>query len=272
MSTSDTYGCEEWEFFLHGYMDGELDAAHALRFEEHAACCASCSAAMRKLQALRRTIGQANVSWSAPETLRERVLSAIALEETTSSGIASSLLAADRVPRRLSWEMALDVLRRWSLVPSLAVLAASLLLVATPPDPNPRLQGELVSNHVRSLLADHLTDVATSDQHAVKPWFSGRIEFSPPVIDLTSQGFPLLGGRVDYVGGRVVAALIYRRNGHIINLFVWPALGAPSPAVSRDGYNLINWTQAGLDFWAVSDLNVAELRDFQEHLSESTPR
>jgi anti-sigma factor RsiW len=138
------------------------------------------------------------------------------------------------------------------------------------PAPGPSLEDQLVSSHVHSMLANHLTDVLTSDQHTVKPWFNGKIDFSPPVVDLKDKGFPLVGGRVDYLNGRVVATLIYRRSGHVINLFIWPSNGTPVPASERDGYNLENWTQAGLDFWAVSDTSPGELKKFQQDFSEAT--
>jgi anti-sigma factor RsiW len=256
--------CSDWEPLLHAFVDGELDAVHSLRCEQHLAGCPACAAEVNKLEAIRRTIGQANARYPVPDALRSRILSAMALESMGGT-------APPHVVRRSSSDI-LDLIRRWSFIPSLAVLAASLFIVLMPPDVAPRLPDELIASHVRSLLADHLTDVATSDQHTVKPWFSGKIDFSPPVMDLTPRGFPLVGGRVDYVGGRTVAALIYQRNGHIINVFVWPAASPSNAAASHEGYNLINWTQAGLNFWVVSDLNTVELREFQEAFTEAAPR
>jgi anti-sigma factor RsiW len=136
---------------------------------------------------------------------------------------------------------------------------------------------EVVASHVRSLLVDHLTDVATSDQHTVKPWFNGKIDFAPPVVDLAREGFPLAGGRVDYIGGRVVAALVYKRQSHVINLFVWPASSDGATATvrttaSRDGYNLENWRVGGLNFWAVSDGNADDLARFRDAFSNQTSK
>ena len=190
--------CPEWRLRLHGLVDGELDAAHAIEIERHLASCAGCAAELRTLEALRRTLRRDDVRWPVPEGLRERVIA-----------IADG--AAGATPRPVvRWgalQAAFDYLRAWSLVPSAAMLAAALFLVFSPGQDR-SLQDELVASHVRSLLADHLTDVATSNRHTVKPWFAGRVDYSPPVVDLAAQGFPLVGGRVDYVGGRVVAVLV----------------------------------------------------------------
>jgi anti-sigma factor RsiW len=133
------------------------------------------------------------------------------------------------------------------------------------------LADEIVSGHIRSLAATHLYDVQSTDQHTVKPWFAGKLSFSPPVKDLAEQGFPLLGGRLDYLGRRQVAALIYRHSQHIINLFVWPAPDQPSPVAAgpaEQGYNTLHWSQDGMDFWAVSDVNQADLQSFADHFRD----
>jgi anti-sigma factor RsiW len=142
--------------------------------------------------------------------------------------------------------------------------------VLTPVADRASMSDEILASHVRSLLVDHLTDVATSDQHTVKPWFNGKIDFAPPVVDLAGEGFPLVGGRVDYIGGRVVAALVYRRQAHIINVFVWPAAAGAPTSSSRDGYNIRSWSEGGLTWWAVSDASAADVGRFQELLVEGS--
>ena len=256
--------CPEWRLRLHGFVDGELDAAHALQIEDHVAGCDGCAAEVLSLRSLRAAVGADGVRWPAPEALRARVEAAIAAET----------LAAAPAPARV-WQArlraALSFIGRWSFLPSGAAVAAALFLVLSPHG-NTNLEGDLVASHVRSLLADHLTDVASSDHHTVKPWFAGKVDFSPPVVDLAARGFPLLGGRVDYVGDRVVAVLIYRRNGHTINLFVWPDATTAHGALEREGYSMLNWSQAGLTFWAVSDLNPVELAEFRDDLAAATPQ
>jgi anti-sigma factor RsiW len=173
----------------------------------------------------------------------------------------------------LRWNRLRDAAGRWGLAPAGLALAASLVLaiLVARPEPGPDLSGELVAGHVRSLLASHLTDVQTSDQHTVKPWSIGKIDFAPPVIDLADRGFALIGGRLDYIENRVAAVLIYKRHKHVINLFLWPANASRAGMPTREGYTILGWQQAGLTFWAVSDLNAVELKEFRDDFAERAP-
>lgn len=260
--------CPEWELMLNGFVDGELDAAHSLQLERHLVTCASCAGRLGRLRAQKRIVGQSGVRWRAPDHVRAQVLAGLAREAATPArrSVGSAPVAHAR------WRNVVAFVRQWSFVPSLAALAAALLLVVAPVQDRSSIQDEILSSHVRSLLVDHLTDVATSDQHTVKPWFNGKVDFSPPVVDLASQGFPLVGGRVDYVGGRVVPVLVYKRNGHLVNVFIWPAPPAGTAMASRDGYNMETWSREGLTFWAVSDASAADVHKFAEVFSDSATR
>lgn len=240
-------GCPDKAEMLDAYFDGELDAANTWTFEDHLKTCGACAEALGELQALRDRLGDPALAEPAPERLR--------------AGIEAMLGAAPASRRR---PPVLVHAFPWALSGGFAALAASLALVALVPSTG-ALESELVASHVRSTLATHLVDVETSDRHTVKPWFNGKVDFAPPVTDLADQGFPLVGGRLDYLDRRVVAALVYRRNRHLINLFVWPAdAGLRRPALSGppQGYNLVHWTEGGLQFWAVSDVEKADLEAF----------
>ncbi|MEK1896374.1 MAG: anti-sigma factor [Rhizobium sp.] len=249
----------EWPAMLHGFIDGELDSAHAAQVEAHLATCSDCAGEVQRLRAVRHAIGRDGVRWQAPEAFRARILAMVGRESA----------AAMPQPPEQARRHLLGFIQRWSLLPSLAALAASAFLFVNMPPQDLSIQDQLLASHVRSLLADHLTDVETSDQHTVKPWFNGKLDFSPPVVDLAAEGFALAGGRVDYIGGRVVAALIYRRHGHVINVFVWPGPPAARTTALRDGYNIEEWSAGGLQFSAVSDVNATDLTAFRDSFTRA---
>jgi anti-sigma factor RsiW len=235
----------EW---LHGYFDGELDAARAAEFEAHLGRCASCTAALARQQVLRDAIGGADLYARASPSLRARVRGAIPTRSSASR------------PRLLVWPaataavLALALVGLWQLRPGGGEAAPERPIVAA-----------ILDAHLRSLQPAHLTDVLSSDQHTVKPWFDGKLDFSPPVTDLTADGFPLAGGRLDVIGNRSVAALVYGRRKHFVNLFVWPSAEgdttSPISGATR-GYHWIHWARGGMSFWAVSDAAAADLAEF----------
>jgi anti-sigma factor RsiW len=257
--------CPERELLLHGLADGELDAANALAVEEHLRTCQGCSAAYLEILRQKELLKGEGVRFRAPASLRARVMAAIEPEEAGAFGESlgnwptkPGSIAQIR-PGRFSYRAAASAF-------SAMALAASLILFVNSWNPPANVDGELVSAHVRSLLVSHLTDVASSDQHTVKPWFLGKLDFAPPVIDLGQKDFPLIGGRLDYIGGRVVPALVYKRHGHVINLFIWPQGALKAATETSDGYHIVRWEKDGFTFIAVSDLNAAELGDFEAAL------
>jgi anti-sigma factor RsiW len=199
------------------------------------------------------------VRHTPPDGLAERIGQAVRAEAVTAPTPVQQ-------PRRGLWQGL-----AWFGTGAATAWGLALMLLATPMPPQDALAEAVTANHVRSLMASHLADVASSDQHTVKPWFAGKLDFSPPVIDLAAESFPLTGGRLDYLDGRTVAALVYRSGPHVINVFVWPAADAKAqgPVFStRQGYQLARWAQGGMQAWAVSDLNAAELRRFASLLRE----
>jgi anti-sigma factor (TIGR02949 family) len=238
--------CADAEPLIEAYLDGEVDAARAAELETHFSTCTNCTAKLETMQALSQEL-RAAPYFRAPASLRQRLAPQMRARRFTNWRAAGLAAAA------------------------VFLVGATTMLLWRPvvPGGDAAIADAVTSNHVRSLMASHLFDVASSDRHTVKPWFAGRLEFSPTVIDLANDGFPLLGGRLDYVDGHPAAAVVYKRRDHVINVFIWPAAGEHPRAVRDDarGYHLVTWTHGGMTYWAVSDLAKDELNDFAARLA-----
>jgi anti-sigma factor RsiW len=253
-------------------IDGELDAAEAAALAAHRAGCPICQAAAAELVRARGLIGTAELYHAMPDELRARIAARVAV----AGGGERRRRHAD-IARSVRLRL-LSPSRWWSSAASFglgAACAAALALLLISPRGSPGLTEQIVASHIRALQPGHLEDVASSDRHTVKPWFDGRIDFAPPVKDLAAERFPLIGGRLDYLAGRPVAALVYRRDKHLIDLFVWPQRGTEAeeeaPAASqRQGYNIVHWDWNGMTFWAVSDLEAQQLEEFAKDWQRSS--
>ena len=238
--------CPETRDRLHAYLDDELDADERSAFEGHLRGCSECGRELETQQALRAGLREPSFRFTAPAGLRERVRRAL----------------RPAVPVRPRWRMSPALTAAAALLVGVAIGAAGARYAAphTLADPTQ----EVLTSHVRSLLGDNLIDVQSSDRHTVKPWLASRLDFSLPVQNFEEQGFPLKGGRLDFVNERTAAVLVYDRGKHHINLFVWPSDDADSPVRedNRRGYTLLHWTKGGLNFWAASDVSADDLRAF----------
>jgi anti-sigma factor RsiW len=243
--------CERARELIDAYLDRELAVEVSAEIERHIETCAACRARHEGRRALSAHLKEPALYVAAPDSLRRRIADAIEAESPPTA----------RRPARRQW------LQLAAACAAAAVLGSGTTYLSLTNSSQASMADEVVANHVRSLLVENrVVDVPSSDEHTVKPWFNGKLDFAPPVVDLTSDGFPLVGGRLDYAGQRTVAALVYRHRQHIINLFLWPADGggadgAPS-AESLQGYHVLHWSSGGMVYWAVSDLNPADLRAF----------
>lgn len=255
--------CEETKNHLHAYLDGELDFVRSLEFEEHLKGCAQCSLARQEYQSLRAAVAEPSLYFQAPRGLERHVRSAVRK-------------AARAETSRPAWSWTWSWKAPTWLVPfaAAALVTVVTLHVWTQHWTEDQKMQEIVSAHLRSLMVNHLTDVASTDQHTVKPWFEGKLNFSPPVINPAADGFPLIGGRLDYIGDYPTAAMVYQRRKHYINLFISPAKQTATTKeeqLSRHGYNLAHWVQAGMEYWAVSSVNRNDLQQFVRLVRAEVP-
>ncbi len=244
--------CEAMKTVLHGYLDGELDAARAAEFESHLEECPKCLADLERQEALRTSIRNAELYEKASAALRQRVLE--------STNVAPKRAAKNVDWNWLAWAACFLVLlyAGWRVTASRFATRSENALTA-----------QVIDDHVRSLQPGHLSDVISTDQHTVKPWFDGKLDFAPPVTDFADQGFPLEGGRLDVVNGRTVAALVYGRRKHFINVFIWPNNGAAAAESGwHNGYNWERWSDGRFEMWAVSDVSGADLQQLRRMIQE----
>jgi anti-sigma factor RsiW len=251
--------CEHSQSLLHGYLDGELDPPRAEEFERHLETCSQCIAQLEEQESLRASLISAQLYEHAPTALTMKIKRQIANAEPDGQW--------SWVP---IWRW-IGASAAFALLVALAYHGVELMLATKTPAGEQVASTEMIDAHVRSLQPGHLTDVLSTDQHTVKPWFDGKLDYIPPVKDLAENGFPLVGGRLDVLNGRSVAVLVYGRRKHFINVFVWPELPKDSalPATgTRNGYQWNYWHAHGMEFCAVSDVSAVDLHDLSELLQE----
>jgi anti-sigma factor RsiW len=243
--------CKSALLFIEPYLDGELDASQQVEVERHLNECESCAAAHQRLISLRNDLRTLAPRYEVPDRLRGRILTGV--RQAAGSGQASGLLQG-----KMNW---------WALAATVLLTVSagwSVMLMQSRRNAPGEVAQEIVSSHIRSLMGDHLLDVPSTDQHTVKPWFNGKLDYAPDVKDFAAAGFPLIGGRVDYIDRRPVAVLVYKRRQHVINLFIWPAATSVATPKSDNGFNLLSWNQSGMNFCAISDLGDEELQQFAD--------
>lgn len=245
--------CDFTRTALHGYLDGELDASRSAEFERHLENCRECATALQTEESLHSAIQRGGLYEQAPFSLRKKIRAE--LDRATAAPVVK------RIP---AW--------RWMAVAASILLIASISWYVWPRNEAvvaaaPFTAAEMIDAHIRSLQPGHLMDIASTDQHTVKPWFSGKLDYAPPVRDFSEQGFPLIGGRLDALGGRNVAVLVYQRRKHIINVFVLPTKEPDTPIHPpglRQGYQWFHWRRQGMEYCAVSDVSVDDLHELAQ--------
>ena len=273
--------CEEATKLMDGYLDSELDPITSQKIEQHLRDCPKCDQAYKIHGSLIRVIGNATPYYKVPAELREQIQSslrdAVGAKDKGGSGQPGQL----SVPRPQGERRPVLSQVPWNWLALAATIMLGALITAVflprmrPPNADQFLATQLIASHVRSLMANHLMDVPSSDQHTVKPWLDAKLDFAAPVADLSSQGFPLIGGRLDYLNNHSVAALVYQKRKHFINLFIWPTTPEDSTAqtmVEREGYHLVHWSDGDFTYWAVSDVNPSDLQNFKQLFEQQTAR
>lgn len=243
--------CDYARTALHGYLDGELDATRSAEFERHLENCRECANTLAAEESLRSALQRSGLYEQAPVSLRKKIR----------AELHAAAPAAHRIP---AW--------RWLAVAASILVVAAISWYAWPrPQTSaasaPFTSAEMIDAHIRSLQPGHLTDVASTDQHTVKPWFDGKLDFAPPVKDYADEGFPLIGGRLDVLAGRNVAAIVYARRKHIINVFVLPTKEPDTPIHPpglRQGYQWLHWRRQGMEYCAVSDVSLSDLQELAQ--------
>ncbi len=254
---------QQAENLLAGYIDQELSLSEAADFEQHLNSCVECQIEYKE-QAHVISLLKSNAAYFEATPQFAKRLAASLQRELPSKDAKNS------------WNF--DWLQTWlgnglskgAIISSLAAIVLSTSLFLATPSAQQRLTEELTASHVRSLLADHLSDVISTDQHTVKPWFNGKLDYAPPTVDLTKVGYSMEGGRLDYINARTVAVIVYRHNKHPINLYVWPSAGSDSAVQvsSHHGYNLVHWAVSGMNYWAISDLEAGKLVSFANSIND----
>jgi len=248
--------CHECYDYIDAYIDNELDVAATIVVKQHLRDCSRCQQLLEARKTVGALLDNPQVRFEVPDALLGKIQSVLPV-------------ARSDVKQRSGSRFFIP----WFTVPlalaaTIAVMLGLLFLNQGGMSDRSRgnaLAQDVISSHVRSLLATHLLDVPSTDQHTVKPWFDGKLKFSPPVRDFADQGFRLIGGRLDYINGREVAALVYQRRLHVVNLFIWPlesGRNTTAESFAKDGYNVSHWDRDGFEFWAVSDVNAEDLRAF----------
>lgn len=253
--------CEEVEPLLDAYLDGEMELSRSLEIEKHLAGCRACLKRLEQTKELVTLVKEKARRFDAPGQFHTRMRAALRAE-------------APPIEPKISWWRPLGF--DWILPAAAAAAAVAIVaFVLSVKNSSDSLIQQAMENHIRSLMANHLADVASTDQHTVKPWFAGKLDYSPPVVDPDPSGFPLIGGRLDLLAHRSVAAIVYQRRKHYINLFIWPETEAasstpPKNLRTRDGYHFLAWAESGMNYLAVSDLDEKELGEFARMIRAQT--